>query len=124
MPTSAPKPCTHFGCSAIGTQGGRCEAHAVQRARSIDQHRRAGRGPRKYDLRSWRDGTRPAHLRYEPLCRECKVQHGWLIPATEVDHIDGDNTNDDPSNLQSLCKPCHSRKTVEEQGALALHRRG
>lgn len=52
------------------------------------------------------------------------MQHGWLIPATEVDHIDGDNTNDDPSNLQSLCKPCHSRKTVEEQGALALHRRG
>ena len=29
------------------------------------------------------------------------------------DHDSGTNA---PDNLQSLCKPCHSRKTAKEQG--------
>lgn len=103
---------------------GRCEQHACERARSIDKARRQERGPRKYDKRSWRNGIRPAHLRLEPFCRECKKTQGWLVEATEVDHIDGDNTNDADSNLQSLCKPCHSRKTVAEQGALTPRQAG
>lgn len=38
--------------------------------------------------------------------------------ASEVDHIDGDSSNDaaDGSNYQSLSKPCHSRKTAKEMG--------
>jgi 5-methylcytosine-specific restriction endonuclease McrA len=36
--------------------------------------------------------------------------------GNEVDHIDGDSSNnpDDGSNYQTLCKPCHSRKTAAE----------
>lgn len=36
--------------------------------------------------------------------------------ATEVDHIDGNSSNDaaDGSNYQSLSKQCHSRKTMKE----------
>lgn len=49
-------------------------------------------------------------LREEPLCRKCGE------PATEVDHVisrerGGEDTRD---NLQGLCKPCHSQKTVGE----------
>lgn len=29
----------------------------------------------------------------------------------DVDHIDGDRSNNDPSNLQTLCANCHRLKT-------------
>ena len=32
-----------------------------------------------------------------------------------VDHIDGDSSNNDTSNLQTLCQQGHSRKTFAEQ---------
>lgn len=31
----------------------------------------------------------------------------------DVDHIDGIRSNNEPSNLQTLCKPCHKIKTKE-----------
>lgn len=51
-------------------------------------------------------------LAEEPLCRHCAAQ-GLVVPATEVDHMNGadDNRRD---ALQALCKPCHSRKTMAE----------
>lgn len=52
------------------------------------------------------------HLREEPLCRACNGA------ATEVDHIDGDVTNNAVGNHQSLCKSCHAKKTHREQGSL------
>ena len=30
----------------------------------------------------------------------------------DVDHIDGNHRNNSPENLQSLCKNCHSAKTI------------
>ena len=36
---------------------------------------------------------------------------GWL----EVDHIDGDPSNHDPENLQTLCSCCHKWKTLIEK---------
>ena len=39
-----------------------------------------------------------------------------LISAQlDVDHIDGDPSNNDPSNLQTLCKCCHTYKTHESK---------
>jgi 5-methylcytosine-specific restriction endonuclease McrA len=32
-----------------------------------------------------------------------------------VDHIDGNHSNDDPSNLQTLCANCHRFKTWEDR---------
>ena len=56
------------------------------------------------------------HLRREPLCRVCAAA-GKITPADTVDHIvplrEG-GTNEE-SNLQSLCKPCHSSKTNAER---------
>lgn len=34
--------------------------------------------------------------------------------ATQVDHIDGDATNNARTNLQGLCPNCHSKKTASE----------
>lgn len=50
---------------------------------------------------------RAEHLAMERACRSCGR------PANEVDHIVERRAGgtDDDDNLQSLCKPCHSRKT-------------
>lgn len=31
----------------------------------------------------------------------------------DVDHIDGNTANNEPNNLQTLCKSCHKEKTRE-----------
>lgn len=31
----------------------------------------------------------------------------------QTDHIDRDKSNNDPSNLMTLCRPCHDIKTTE-----------
>jgi len=46
-----------------------------------------------------------------PICEVCRIE-----AATEVDHIKPFDGPDDPlrtdwSNLQSICKPCHRKKT-------------
>ncbi len=58
-------------------------------------------------------------LSEEPLCRECQ-KRGRVTLAVEVDHIvpirKAPERRLDQTNLQGLCKPCHSRKTAREDG--------
>ena len=43
-------------------------------------------------------------------CESCGFKA--VVPAQlDVDHIDGDRTNNDESNLQTLCANCHRLKT-------------
>jgi hypothetical protein len=45
----------------------------------------------------------------EPVCSSCELTN-WLtglIPL-ELDHINGDNTNNELSNLRLLCPNCHA----------------
>lgn len=58
----------------------------------------------------WRAIRRQVLVRDHYTCRSCGKY------GNEVDHIDGDSTHNpnDGSNWQTLCKPCHSRKTVTE----------
>lgn len=55
-------------------------------------------------------------LREHPLCEHCMNDAERLTPATEVDHVDNDPSNNRRQNLASLCKPCHSRKTNASMG--------
>ena len=70
---------------------------------------------RRYNTGSaiWRR-LRKAQLQKHPLCNHCSTAER-PIPASEVDHIDG-NARNDFQNYQSLCKPCHSAKTYRENG--------
>lgn len=48
-------------------------------------------------------------------CQSC----GIIGTAVDVDHIDTNNQNNDPSNLQTLCRPCHLEKTTKENKGLS-----
>ena len=43
-------------------------------------------------------------------CQNC----GVITTVLEVDHIIPNSDNNDPSNLQALCRPCHEAKTLVE----------
>jgi len=66
---------------------------------------------RGYD-RKWQ-ALRKIVLSNESLCRSCKAK-GWTVVATDVDHIIPKRAggSNDMSNLQPLCKSCHSAKTA------------
>lgn len=55
------------------------------------------------------DRRRKLILNRDPICRHCRK-----AKATEVDHIrPGDDHS--LSNLQGLCRDCHTRKTQAEK---------
>jgi 5-methylcytosine-specific restriction protein A len=52
-------------------------------------------------------------LRDSYRCRDCGcLCHGK--GNAHVDHVNGDDSNNDDSNLQTLCRRCHSSKTARE----------
>ena len=63
--------------------------------------------------KAWRV-LRARVLDAEPLCRMCAP--ACLRPATDVDHINSDPTDNRMDNLQPLCHECHSRKTQADMG--------
>jgi 5-methylcytosine-specific restriction enzyme A len=114
MPWAPKRPCGHIGCGAL-TDGSRCEAHRKQEAREYDKSRQQDPYRKIYSSRRWR-AVRMAHLQAEPLCRSCKAE-GRVAAATIVDHVkpmkQGGAPFDD-ANLQGLCSPCHSAKSIRE----------
>lgn len=66
----------------------------------------------------WRK-ARALFLQQHPLCVHCEKENR-ITPATDLDHIiphKGDMSLFwDQTNWQPLCKSCHSRKTVTEDG--------
>ncbi len=118
-PMAAPHPCTWPGCGVLVRGPGRCETHRRQE-RTEYEARRITAARRGYGG-AWQQLRRQVLARDAHLCVEC-AKRGLLVQATDVDHIIArrrfsvDGNPDDPSNLQSLCKSCHSRKTAMRDG--------
>ena len=101
--------CRYPGCGAlVGGGGGYCVRHS----KSYEKERGSA-AERGYDAR-WRK-ARLSFLRDNPICNDCRDEL-----ATVVDHIIPHKGNLDlfwdQENWQPLCKRCHDRKTVREDG--------
>lgn len=67
--------------------------------------------------RAWRTLRQSILERDRYTCKHCNI----ITHSLEVDHINTDPTNNNPINLQTLCKPCHLKKTTEENTAGASY---
>ena len=111
MPRKPKRPCRYSGCPKL-TDGYYCDEHQKLMDRQYDKYCRPAEAKKRYGCQ-WRK-IRAAALAREPFCLECR-KAGRITKATEVHHavpLDHGGTNED-SNLIPLCKPCHSRITVE-----------
>jgi 5-methylcytosine-specific restriction enzyme A len=116
MGVRAKSPCRHAGCTTLVDVAGYCAQHHKQ-ARQQSDARRGSASERGYNGR-WQKARATWLSRY-PLCAECE-RSNRVAPASVVDHIvphRGDQALFwDTENWQSLCKPCHDRKTAREDG--------
>lgn len=112
MPKSKRSPCSFPTCMRL-TYESRCDLHKTKR-----QYRpKTGEAAKRhsmYNNRIWRS-MRKVKLLNEPLCAECE-RRGITKLANVVDHIIPHRGNhalfQDETNLQSLCKKCHDKKTA------------
>lgn len=115
MPIKPKKPCGKIGCRRLTTER-YCEEHMREYRQQQDRERGTAH-ERGYNAR-WRK-ARVTYLKRNPLCRQCEAG-GRITAATIVDHViphRGDmDLFWDVDNWQTLCKPCHDRKTAREDG--------
>jgi len=107
MPTKPKSICRNSGCGRIAVSDGYCSIH--KRTKEQSQHLALYKTPQ------WRKLRYQALRRDRGICVICE-REGYQRMATDVDHII-EHSGDielfyDLSNLQSLCKSCHSRKTL------------
>ncbi|MDR1464346.1 MAG: HNH endonuclease [Oscillospiraceae bacterium] len=108
MPMRPSKACGFPGCPNPA-EGRYCPEHKALEARRYNQTRRPDVW--KTYGRRW-EKIRNLYISKHPLCELC-LQSGRLVPAEEVHHLvpTEDGGGHAESNLQALCKPCHTRIT-------------
>jgi 5-methylcytosine-specific restriction endonuclease McrA len=101
------RPC--IDCGTLVEKGNRCPLHQRQ-----FRSGRAARGltGQRGSTHRWRKIRRRVLERDGFRCVECDAPY-----PLEVDHIDGDPTNDKLTNLQTLCTDCHRRKHASSRKA-------
>ena len=114
MPNKPKRPCSYPGCPRL-VDGQYCEEHKRLTDKQYNLYGRDDFTKNFYKTPEWRY-ARKKQLEAHPFCEEC-LKEGKRTKATMVDHIVPIKQGGDkfaPSNLQSLCWSCHSRKSVEE----------
>lgn len=112
MPQRALQPCAYHGCPTLVTSG-YCTTHRPMRGAEVNYHDRESQ--RLYSTVRWQR-RREQQLSTQPWCEEC-LRANIYTPATDVDHVlphRGDEELFFTGKVQSLCKNCHSRKTISE----------
>ena len=110
MPYKPKTPCKHPGCAKLTDRKKYCDEHLKLHPEVIRSASKRGYSSR------WQKASK-GYLHEHPLCAEC-LKHGKYTQATVVDHIIPHRGSMelfwDSGNWQSLCKPCHDRKTGRE----------
>lgn len=111
MPLKLLHPCNKSDCGVL-VRTPYCPAHGKQRTNHGKSAANRARMPMYW---SWWRRVRLVFLAQHPLCVAC-LDIGKTTEAEVVDHIiphRGDKALfRDPDNWQSLCVPCHNRKTM------------
>ncbi len=109
MPTSAPRPCNHAGCSALVRDGsGRCGKHAHEAWTKRPEVTKRVTGRKLQRMRE-------QLFKADPLCAECS-RLGRVTLAKVRDHIIplAEGGQDVQDNTQGLCDECHDVKSKDE----------
>lgn len=110
MPGRAPRPCSVPGCPQLAyDKAAQCRDHRAEADR-----RKGSAARRGYD-RKW-SAISSEYLRLHPWCQ----WPGCDRTPTETDHIDGDTSNRDWSNLRGYCGYHHRLRTVRDQPGGAI----
>ncbi len=72
------------------------------------------RGIKRYRRMCHQCRTKKYAIHKKNYCEICGFIPKWL-GQLDVDHIDGNNQNNDQENLQTLCANCHRLKTYENK---------
>jgi len=118
MPYLPQRPCKQPGCPHLtNDKSGYCDQHKPAQQRLRDAQRGSA-NERGYTYQ-WHK-RRTLYLKENPLCAEC-LKENRITAAEVVDHIKPHKGDQglfwDESNWQSLCRPCHDKKTAAEDGA-------
>lgn len=107
--------CRAPGCMRLTSEGW-CQEHKPKTERKASAAWHYLYTNPRYGWRKRRDDQ----LARDPWCREC-AKRGLRVRATDVDHVvphQGDLDLFLHGELQSLCRSCHSRKTMAENAQL------
>jgi 5-methylcytosine-specific restriction endonuclease McrA len=102
MPAALARACASYGCQSTVP----CAQHSAPK-RIVPRHHRV------YGTARWRR-VRSYVLDQRPACQAC-LRNGRISIAVDVHHKVAVRAGIDPydaSNLEPLCKSCHSRETA------------
>lgn len=100
------KVCSQPGCHELADQGSRCKRHRPEGGAWKPHAKTAAARGYGTAHRRWREAV----LKRDPLCVDCRAR-GKATPATDADHIDGNQFNRLLENGRGLCRKCHMRRT-------------
>jgi 5-methylcytosine-specific restriction protein A len=116
------KICSYPGCNTpvevddFDRSSPRCFAHpATHTPKKIYAHHYHD-GKNIYHTYRWRK-LRQAYAEKNPLCEHC-LRYDILTPVDVVDHVREVKDGGEPfdyNNLMSMCRSCHSAKTIKER---------
>lgn len=124
--------CEEPGCNNPGQHMGKYKKDGTPSRRKRCPKHHAEHQARKKGLtaREWENSFHPYRKHRKDYCENVDGRLGFVCTTTivwdgmlDVDHIDGDPSNNDPDNLQTICKCCHAYKGWKEQDWLTPGRK-